>query len=64
MFKINKLVFIVLGFVTVAVLTSSCKSKERSRTTGWEFNNPETGGFEVADSKNQITGPGLVLIEG
>jgi len=64
MFKINKLVFIVLGFVTVAVLTSSCKSKERSRTTGWEFNNPETGGFEVADSQDQITGPGLVLIEG
>ena len=44
-------------------LTTSCK-KEVSRTTGWEFNNPELGGFEVTASREQMTGPGLVLIEG
>ena len=49
---------------SVAILMSSCKSNQRSRTTGWEFNNPENGGFEVAQAKEQITGPGLILIEG
>ena len=42
---------------------ASCQ-KEISSTTGWEYNNPENGGFEVADTREQITGPGLVLIEG
>jgi len=45
------------------VMMASCK-KEASRTTGWEYNNPEMGGFEVASAREQITGPGLVLIEG
>ncbi len=52
--------FIVLG--TVALL-SSC-SKEKSATTGWEYNDPKNGGFEVAEYKGQMTGPGLVMIEG
>lgn len=64
MFKIKKLVLIMLGIATVGVLASSCKSHDRSRTTGWEYNNPETGGFEVAQARDQVTGPGLVLIEG
>ena len=41
MFKINKLVLILFAFAGVAILMSSCKGKQRSRTTGWEFNNPE-----------------------
>lgn len=44
-------------------LLASCQ-KEASRTTGWEYNNPELGGFEVASATEQATGPGLVLIEG
>ena len=64
MFKINKLVLLLLAFAGVAVLMSSCKGKQRSRTTGWEYNNPENGGFEVASAQEQITGPGLILIEG
>ena len=35
-----------------------------SSTTGWEYNNPENGGFEVRSAVEQETGPGLVLIEG
>ena len=64
MFKINKLVLLLLMMSTAAILISSCKSNQRSRTTGWEFNNPENGGFEVAQANEQITGPGLILIEG
>ncbi|HSW68074.1 MAG TPA: SUMF1/EgtB/PvdO family nonheme iron enzyme [Bacteroidales bacterium] len=52
-----------LTFATVVLLLSSC-AREQSRSTGWEFNNPEAGGFEVMPHQEQITGPGLVLIEG
>jgi gliding motility-associated lipoprotein GldJ len=64
MLKINKLALTLLAMASVAILMTSCKSNQRSRTTGWEYNNPENGGFEVAQAKEQITGPGLILIEG
>jgi len=52
-----------LLMLALVALVSSC-AKERSRTTGWEYNNPKVGGFEVTPYREQITGPGLVLIEG
>ncbi|MFW5645007.1 MAG: gliding motility lipoprotein GldJ, partial [Bacteroidota bacterium] len=42
-------------------LASTGKS---SSTTGWEYNDPANGGFEVKNAVEQETGPGLVLIEG
>ncbi len=59
-----------LIFVLISVLLlSSCslfKGKEAnvSPTTGWRYNDPDMGGFEVAMGVEQKTGPGLVLIEG
>jgi len=35
-----------------------------SPTTGWEYNNPENGGYEVVTDHEQEPGPGLVYIEG
>ncbi len=35
-----------------------------SSTTGWAYNDPDNGGFEVLPGYEQETGPGLVLIEG
>ena len=35
-----------------------------STTTGWAYNDPESGGFEVRTAAEQETGPGLTLIEG
>ncbi len=64
MFRINKLFFIMTGVAVLAIFSTSCKPKDKSRTTGWEYNQPKNGGFEVASSAEQITGPGLVLIEG
>jgi len=64
MFIMNKSFLILAGLAFLAIFSTSCKSRERSRTTGWEYNNPKNGGFEVAQSAEQITGPGLVLIEG
>ncbi|MCD4790388.1 MAG: SUMF1/EgtB/PvdO family nonheme iron enzyme [Bacteroidales bacterium] len=50
-------------FIGSILLFSAC-SKQKSATTGWDYNNAKTGGFEVADYRGQITGPGLIFIEG
>jgi formylglycine-generating enzyme len=42
----------------------SCKKEASSTTTGWTYNDPRTGGFEVKPYVEQETGPGLVFIEG
>ena len=51
---------LLVGF---ALVLSSCK-KQKSATTGWEYNNPKNGGFSVAEFGGQLTGPGLVLVQG
>jgi len=64
--------FRALPVVLITVLFfSSCIFKKKgggdpnvSTSTGWEYNNPDNGGFEVALGADQQTGPGLVLIEG
>jgi len=63
MAKYSKLATLVLFTTTMAILVS-CKEKEKSRTTGWNYNDPKNGGFEVAAYSEPITGPGLVFIEG
>lgn len=63
--KLNWKSFIPKAALAVGVITmaSSC-TKERSNTTGWNYNDPKNGGFEVVDYDGQETGPGLVFIEG
>ena len=51
-------------FFVVAMVLSSCKSRERSSTTGWKYNDQKWGGFEKPAYEGQMTGPNLVLIEG
>ncbi len=63
--KLTKLVNLIgilsiLNFASCGLMGSS----ETSGTTGWEYNNPENGGFENVADLEQPTGPGLVLIEG
>ena len=41
MIDFKRLFLLLLGFAGIALLMSSCKSKERSRTTGMEYNNPD-----------------------
>ena len=59
--KMNKLS--KLGLVASLVLVAASCSKERSPVTGWAYNDPKNGGFEVMPYEEQETGPGLVLIE-
>ena len=59
--KILKSTLFVLGS---ALLFASCGETPTSATTGWNLNDPEWGGFEVSEYNEQVTGPGLVFIEG
>ena len=52
-----------VSLLAMVVFGSSCKY-EKSTATGWDYNNPDNGGFEKRPYVEQETGPGLVLIEG
>ena len=70
--KVKRSFAIFILFLIVAWTFQSCKfggtklprrSGESSKT-GWYYNDPKWGGFEVIDFTEQPTGPGLVFIEG
>ena len=43
----------------------SCAKRDSSPTTGWDYNNPKNGGFELNTKyTEQKTGPGLMFVEG
>lgn len=59
--------FSALAKISVLLfILSACGggSRKVSTTTGWNYNDPEMGGFEVKFGYEQETGPGLVFIEG
>ena len=53
-----------LSFVLMTAFVISSCSREASNTTGWDYNNPSTGGFQKVPFVDQETGPGLLLVEG
>lgn len=57
---------VITKLVIIAIVATSCGggSKDASTTTGWKYNDPDNGGFEVVQTYEQETGPGLVLVEG
>jgi len=59
--KIFRFSFFVMA---AALLLASCGSNQKSSTTGWALNDSEWGGFQKSSYTEQITGPGLVFIEG
>ncbi len=61
MIKKNSLLVVLLG---TATLLASCGKKEKSATTGWNYNDKKNGGFEKLDYHEQATGPNLVFIPG
>lgn len=55
----------LLAILFVGIMLVSCQSNQpSSRTTGWDYNDPDNGGLFIADYQEQLTGPGLVAIEG
>lgn len=61
--KSNKMFGQAVLAMLVVFSLASCSSDESS-TTGWKYNDSDWGGFEVVDYDGQVTGPGLVMIEG
>lgn len=55
---------VIAVFVLSGCSESVTDSGKVSSATGWAYNTEENGGFEVATSVEQETGPGLVFIEG
>lgn len=56
---------ILITIICCGLMLSSCKmGKQKSRSTGWNYNDTKMGGFSVTSANEQQTGPGLVLIEG
>jgi len=59
--------FVIL--LSSTVLLASCgligkKKHDKSDVTGWNYNDKNMGGYQVAKSKDQATGPGLVFVQG
>lgn len=53
-----------IGAATFMSACSSNKSTGVSRATGWDYNDPRLGGFDVPNYPGQQTGPGLTFVEG
>lgn len=58
--------FLMAAAIIFSVTLVSCSKggKDVSSTTGWQYNNPEFGGFEYKSGYEQFKGPGLVFVEG
>ena len=54
----------VAGGLLMLTSCSSGGGSGASSVTGWQYNNPDWGGFEYQSGYEQQTGPGLVFIEG
>ncbi|MBD0277876.1 MAG: SUMF1/EgtB/PvdO family nonheme iron enzyme [Flavisolibacter sp.] len=63
--------FLIL--LSSVVLLASCKNglpligkkkHDKSEATGWNYNDKNMGGYQVAKSKEQGLGPGLVFVQG
>ncbi len=63
-FRVLLIILIGFSLITSCSLLGGRGGSNESSTTGWTYNNPEWGGYEVISEHEQVTGPGLVLIEG
>lgn len=61
--KTKKIFYVSFLIILGIIILTSC-GKDRSPTTGWNYNDPKNGGFEVQYYTEQETGPGLIFIEG
>lgn len=54
----------IAGLSSCGMLGGGGGSSDTSSKTGWRYNSPENGGFEVVTNWKPKAGPGLVFIEG
>ncbi len=58
--KVRILILFILAFG----LMGCTKKASKSPTTGWAYNDPETGNIPYKSGYEQMAGPGLIFIEG
>ncbi|HEX6335039.1 MAG TPA: SUMF1/EgtB/PvdO family nonheme iron enzyme [Flavisolibacter sp.] len=56
--------FLILLSCTAIFAACGKKKFQQSEVTGWNYNDKNMGGYQVARSKEQGTGPGLVFVQG
>ncbi len=64
---ISRILLSLTAFGLISLASCSMlgkKGNDTSSVTGWEYNNPDFGGFEYQSGYEQETGPGLVFVEG
>jgi len=59
----------VLILLSCTAALTSCKlfnknKHDKSDVTGWNYNDSKMGGYQVAQAKEQASGPGLVFVQG
>ena len=56
----------LLVFILIVLTVVGCTTRKQnsSRTTGWKYNDPETGNIPYLSGYEQEAGPGLIFIEG
>ena len=68
--KNNQLIVLIISGIILSscmqqTQTSSRANDSKSSTTGWRYNHVKNGGFETNTKfREQVTGPGLMFIEG
>lgn len=63
--SLKNLAILLSGAVLFASCSSSSSSsKSKSDVTGWKYNDKKMGGYQVAKTQEQGTGPGLVFVQG
>ena len=62
--KVKNLTILLSFLVFFAACKSGGGKKAKSDVTGWNYNDKNMGGYQVAKSKEQGLGPGLVFVQG
>ncbi len=62
--KLSAFPAIFVAFIVMASCGGGGDDLKESQTTGWSYNDPDLGGFEVKTGYEQKAGPGLVFVEG
>src|SRR5580698_4700156 len=63
--KLFRKIIFLSAILSYAALLSSCSSSgTTSQATGWKYNDPKWGGYEVDKYRGQETGPNLVFVQG
>src|ERR1700733_10624619 len=61
---LRKITIISAVLFYVALLSSCSSSGSKSSATGWKYNDPKWGGYEVDKYRGQETGPNLLFVQG